>query len=133
IKDDLIPISRTSTPYNVSRSLEDVGTQLRDFDKDKIELALNTFADTFQDTPANFKATFANVKALSQTISTRDKALRELLTHANAVAGVLSDRTEDFTKIVTDGNDLLAELQRRRYVISNFARDFDYAGEQARK
>src|SRR5581483_347012 len=133
MKDDLIPISRTSTPYNVSRSLEDVGTQLHDFDKDKIEQALNTFADAFQDTPANFKETFVNVKALSQTISTRDERLRELLTHANAVAGVLSDRTEDFTKIVTDGNDLLAELQRRQELVRGLFTEFDYAAQEARK
>jgi phospholipid/cholesterol/gamma-HCH transport system substrate-binding protein len=132
IKDDLIPISRTSTPYNVSRSLEDVGTQLHDFDKDKIEQALNTFADAFQDTPENFRETFINVKALSQTISTRDQALRELLAHANAVAGVLSDRTDDFTKIVTDGNDLLAELKDRQELLRGFFKEFDYAGQQAR-
>jgi phospholipid/cholesterol/gamma-HCH transport system substrate-binding protein len=130
IKGDLIPISRTSTPYNVSRSLEDVGTQLHDFDKDKIEQALNTFADAFQDTPANFRETFVNVKALSQTISPRDQKLRELLTHANAVAGVLSDRTEDFTKIVTDGNDLLAELERRQEIVDGFFKDFNYVAVQ---
>jgi phospholipid/cholesterol/gamma-HCH transport system substrate-binding protein len=133
LKDDLIPISRTSTPYNVSRSLEDVGTQLHDFDKEKIEQALNTFADTFKDTPANFKETFVNVKALSLTISSRDQALRELLVHANSVAGVLSDRTDDFTKIVTQGDDLLAELQRRQQVVNGLFHDFNYVAEQARQ
>src|SRR5581483_3303298 len=132
MKDDLIPISRTSTPYNVSRSLEDVGTQLHDFDKDKIEQALNTFADTFQDTPENFRQTFTAVTALSQTISSRDQKLRELLTHANAVAGVLSDRTDDFTKIVTDGNELLAALRHRQEVLGDLFTDFDYAAQQAR-
>jgi phospholipid/cholesterol/gamma-HCH transport system substrate-binding protein len=132
LKDDLIPISRTSTPYNVSRSLEDVGTQLHDFDKEKIEQALNTFSDTFQDTPANFKDTFVNVKALSKTIDSRDQALRELLAHANSVAGVLSDRTDDFTKIVTDGSDLLAELQRREDVVNGLFHQFNYVAEQAR-
>jgi phospholipid/cholesterol/gamma-HCH transport system substrate-binding protein len=114
MEDDLIPVSRTSTPYNVSRSIEDVSAQMRDFDKQKIEDAMNTFADAFQDTPANFRATFKNLKELSLTINTRDQALRELLAHANAVSGVLSERTDTFVKILQDGTPLLAELQRRQ-------------------
>jgi phospholipid/cholesterol/gamma-HCH transport system substrate-binding protein len=129
---DTIPLARTTTPYNVSRSIEDVTAQLRDFDKPRIEAALNAFSDAFQGTPANFKATFQNVRALSETISSRDAALRELLSHANAVSGVLNDRTEAFQKIVTDGNGLLAELQRREQVINDLFRQFNYVAEQVR-
>lgn len=130
---DLIPVSRTRTPYNVSRSLEAVTDQLQGFDKQKIEDALNSFAGAFQDTPANFRETFKNVKALSVSIDSRDQALRELLMHANAVSGVLSDRTESFQKIVTDGNTLLAELQRREEVLNDLFKDFNYVAEQARQ
>ncbi|MDT7655309.1 MAG: phospholipid/cholesterol/gamma-HCH transport system substrate-binding protein, partial [Pseudonocardiales bacterium] len=76
---DVIPLERTTSPYNISRSIEDVTAQLQGFDKPKLEAALNSFSDAFQDTPENFKQTFANVKALSETINTRDAALRELL------------------------------------------------------
>jgi phospholipid/cholesterol/gamma-HCH transport system substrate-binding protein len=130
---ETIPETRTTTPYNVSRSIEDVAQQLHDFDKPKIEAALNTFSDAFQDTPANFKATFANVKALSDTISSRDAALRELLSHANGVSAVLSDRTEQFQKILTDGNSLLGELQDRQEMLHELFRNFNYVAEQARQ
>src|SRR5882757_3400103 len=130
---DTIPVSRTTTPYNVSRSIEDVTAQLAGFDKPKIEAALNSFADAFQDTPANFKATFENVKRLSLTISSRDQTLRELLSHANGVSGVLADRTESFRKILIDGNQLLAELQRRQELFNELFRNFNYVAEQARQ
>jgi phospholipid/cholesterol/gamma-HCH transport system substrate-binding protein len=133
MEDDLIPVSRTSTPYNVSRSIEDVSAQLRDFDKQKIEDAMNTFADAFQDTPANFRDTFKNLKALSLSVNTRDQNLRALLQHANTVSGVLSDRTESFVKILEDGTPLLLELQRRQEVLDNLFSDFQHVAEQAKK
>lgn len=133
MEDDIIPISRTSTPYNVSRSLEDVGTQIQQFDKDKIEEALNSFAGAFQDTPENFRDTFKNVKALSISLNSRDQALRELLAHANGVSGVLSDRTESFRRILLDGNTLLLELERRQEVVNNLFKDFNYVAEQVRQ
>jgi phospholipid/cholesterol/gamma-HCH transport system substrate-binding protein len=133
MKDDLIPVSRTSTPYNVSRSLEDVGTQIQGFDKEKIEEALNSFSGAFNDTPANFRETFKNVKALSISLNSRDQALRELLAHANGVSGVLSDRTETFRRILLDGNTLLVQLERRQEVVNNLFKDFNYVAEQARQ
>jgi phospholipid/cholesterol/gamma-HCH transport system substrate-binding protein len=129
---DVIPLAQTTTPYNVSRSIESVTAQIKDFDKPKIEEALNVFSDTFKDTPENFKATFTNVKALSQTISSRDQALRELLQHANAVSGVLADRTGDFESILNDGNQLLAELEQRRELFQHLFERFNYVAEQAR-
>jgi phospholipid/cholesterol/gamma-HCH transport system substrate-binding protein len=130
--DDVIPISRTSTPYNVSRSLEDVGTQIQGFDKDKIEQALNSFSGAFQDTPENFKETFKNVKALSVSLNSRDQGIRELLGHANGVSAVLADRTETFRRITIEGNRLLKEIADRQEVVDNFFKDFTYVAEQAR-
>ena len=131
--DYLIPISRTSTPYNVSRSIEDVSAQLRDFDKPKIEESLNAFADAFQDTPANFQHTLQNVKALSVSISSRDQALRELLQHTNQVSTVLNDRTSSFERILLDGNELLGELQRRQQVVNDLFRQLNYVADQTRQ
>ena len=130
---DVIPLAQTIAPYNVSRSVEDVTAQIRDFDKPKLEAALNTFADALQDTPANLKATMVNVKALSRTIDTRDQALRELLQHANGVSKVLSDRTDHLRAILLDGNNLLAELQSRRELFGQLFRDLNYVTDQARK
>lgn len=128
-----IPLGQTSAPYNVSATLQKAGRQLQGFDDAQIEQALNTFADAFQDTPANFRATFQNVKDLSLSISSRDAALRELLAHANEVSKVLADRTESFEQILIDGSTLLAELQRRQEVVDKFFRDFTYVAEQARQ
>jgi phospholipid/cholesterol/gamma-HCH transport system substrate-binding protein len=50
-------------------------------------------------------------------VASRDKALRELLDHANGVTGVLADRSGDFTALVKDGDMLFKEISKRRAAI----------------
>ncbi|WP_051342624.1 MCE family protein [Pseudonocardia spinosispora] len=129
---DTIPLARTSTPYNVTASLERLTRQTQDFDKPKIEAALNAFSDAFADTPDDVHKTLVNVRALSDTISSRDQAVLELLSHANAVSGELDDRTAQFQSLLVDGNSLLGELQQRQRVLNELFRNLNYVAEQAR-
>ncbi|MGW3725986.1 MCE family protein, partial [Streptomyces sp. NPDC000851] len=55
---------------------------------------------------------------ISRTVASRDKALRELLDHANGVTGVLAERSDDFTALVDDGDKLFKEISKRRKAIS---------------
>jgi phospholipid/cholesterol/gamma-HCH transport system substrate-binding protein len=130
---DTIPMVHTTAPYNVTKSIEDVTTQVHDFDKPQLQAALNAFSEAFRDTPENFKATFSNVKALSETINSRDGELRELLSHANGVTAVLNDRTAQFESLLIDGSTLLHELQRRREYLDDIFRQFNYVTEEIPK
>jgi phospholipid/cholesterol/gamma-HCH transport system substrate-binding protein len=114
---DTIPLARTSAPYNLSETLENVTRQVGEIDQLQLQEALNTFSDAFADTPPTVQATLQNVKRLSDTIASRDAALRELLQHANSVSGTLNDRVGQIRQLVQDSNLLLAELQSRREVI----------------
>jgi phospholipid/cholesterol/gamma-HCH transport system substrate-binding protein len=54
---------------------------------------------------------------LSQTIASRDDALRRLLAGGNSLSGVLAERSGQITTLIGDGNLLLDELYRRRDAI----------------
>jgi phospholipid/cholesterol/gamma-HCH transport system substrate-binding protein len=128
-----IPESRTQAPYNIDQSLEQVTQQIHDFDKPRMSAALNTFADTFADTPENLRGALVNVKRFSETISSRDQALRELLSHTNVVSGVLNERTEQFQTVLTDGNELLLELRQRHEAITRIFKSVSYVTDQIAK
>jgi phospholipid/cholesterol/gamma-HCH transport system substrate-binding protein len=128
---DTIPLTRTTPPYDLSRSLEDVTKQVGGFDKPQIEAALNTFADALQNTPQGFRETFVNVRRLSETISSRDQAVAELLQHANGVSAVLNDRKDQLKTLIVDGNSLLSELQHRQQVLTDLIENLTYAAQQA--
>jgi phospholipid/cholesterol/gamma-HCH transport system substrate-binding protein len=112
-----IPLDRTVSAYDVVQAFSDLATTTDQIDTKQLATALDTVAATFKDSPADVKASLAGISRLSQTVSSRDSALRDLLAHADSVTAVLSDRSTQLTTLIDDGNALLTEIQRRRDVI----------------
>lgn len=108
-----IPLNRTTVPYDVTDALSDVTANVSQVDTGKVSGALDTLSDTFKDTPPQVKAVLDGLSRLSETVNSRDLALRDLLLHANNVSGVLAKRDDQLVKILTQGSTLLAELNQR--------------------
>lgn len=112
-----IPLERTSSPYDVTNALSTLTRKSADIDKDGLARALDTVSATLHDTPAPLHSALDGVNRVSQTIASRDQELRELLAHAQHVTDLLAQRSGDIVSLVSDGRQLLAELNRRRDVI----------------
>ncbi|WP_274561088.1 MCE family protein [Streptomyces spiramyceticus] len=112
-----IPLSRTVAAYDVVEAFSDLTTTTEKIDTEELATALDTISATFEDSPAEVRASIKGLSKISRTIASRDKALRELLGHANGVTGVLSERSGEFTKLVKDGDKLFKEIAERRQVI----------------
>ncbi len=113
----VIPLSRTLTPYDVYPAFSDLTKTVGAIDTSQLGKSLETLAQTFKDTPASVRSTLTGLSRLSNTISSRDQALRTLLARANTVTGVLADQDAQLSKLITDGNLLLTELNNRRDAI----------------
>ncbi|WP_409468701.1 MCE family protein [Streptomyces sp. HC307] len=113
-----IPLTRTVPAYDVVQAFSDLTTTTEEVDTDQLATALDTISTTFQDSPAEVRASIKGLSKISRTVASRDKALRELLDHANGVTGVLAERSEDFTALVDDGDKLFKEISKRRKAIS---------------
>jgi len=113
----VIPRSRTTSPYDVVDAISQLSVVSSEIDTKQLGTALNTLSDTFNNTPADLKATVSGLSRLSRTISSRDESLRELLRQTKQVSGVLADRSGQLTKLISDGNLLLTELDKRRTII----------------
>ena len=112
-----IPLSRTLSAYDVVEAFGDLTSNIQQIDTSQLANALNTLSADFQDTPADVKASLNGLSRLSQTISSRDDALRELLVHADSISAVLSDRSDQLTTLINDGDLLLQQIEARREVI----------------
>jgi virulence factor Mce-like protein len=108
-----IPLRRTVAAYDVVQAFSDLTTTSEKVDTEQMAKAL----DTIQDSPAEVRASIKGLSRISRTVASRDKALGELLDHANGTTGVLADRTKDFTALVKDGNSLFKEISKRRTAI----------------
>lgn len=112
-----IPLTRTVSAYDVVQAFSDLATTNEQIDTKQLADALDTVATTFKDSPDEVKASLQGLSRLSQTVAGRDEALRELLTQANGVTKVLSDRSSQLTELINDGDALFQELERRRDAI----------------
>ncbi|MDQ0748047.1 virulence factor Mce-like protein [Streptomyces africanus] len=112
-----IPLKRTVPAYDVVQAFSDLTTTTEKVDTDRLAKALDTISTTFEDSPQEVRASLKGLSKISRTVASRDKALGELLDHANGVTGVLADRSGDFTALVEDGDKLFKEINKRRAAI----------------
>ncbi|MFM9035473.1 MAG: MCE family protein, partial [Mycobacterium sp.] len=125
-----IPLERTRSPYDLPSALGDLTTAISGLDTSQLSRALTTLSKTFADTPANLKTALQGVAAFSDTLNTRDAALRNLLADANKVTGVLAKRSDQIAALVANTNALLTELVRQRDSIDTLMSDLGRAAEQ---
>lgn len=115
----VIPVERTSTPYTLNIALQDLGGSVGKLDKPRLEQALSVLTDSLHQATPQLRGALDGVAALSRTLNARDEAFGELLGHAKSVTGLLSERADQVTKLVDDGNQLFASLDRRRQALAN--------------
>lgn len=106
-----IQVERTTSPYELPHALGDLTNTISGLNTSDLSAALQTLAETFQDTPPELKVAVQGVARFSQTLDERDAQLRSMLASANKVTGVLSDRTDEIVGLIADSNALLAQLQ----------------------
>ncbi|GCB44901.1 MCE family protein [Streptomyces sp. NL15-2K] len=125
-----IPLKRTVSAYDVVQAFSDLTTTTEEVDTDRLAQALDTISTTFEDSPSEVRASLKGLSRISRTVASRDKALRELLDHANGVTGVLADRSSDFTALVKDGDTLFKEISKRRTAIHKLLKSSAALGVQ---
>ncbi|MDQ0993775.1 MCE family protein [Streptomyces sp. V3I7] len=125
-----IPLRRTVSAYDVVQAFSDLTTTSEKVDTDRLAKALDTISVTFQDSPAEVRASIKGLSRISRTVASRDKALQELLDHANGVTGTLAGHTKDFSALVKDGDALLREISRRREAIHQLLKSSALLGIQ---
>jgi phospholipid/cholesterol/gamma-HCH transport system substrate-binding protein len=123
-------LERTRAPYTLNNALQDLGGNVRDLDKPRFEEALGVLTDSMRDATPQLRGALDGVSALSRSINRRDEALRQLLTHAKSVTGVLNQRAAQVNRLVLDGNQLFAALDERRQALGALIAGIDDVSQQ---
>lgn len=115
--DRAIPRDRTVTPYDVTEAFNGLATTAGSIDTQQLADSFTTISDTFRNAPAHVRTALDGLSALSKTVSSRDDQLADLLANAKQITTTLANSNEDFEQLLSDGNLLLGELDRRRQAI----------------
>jgi phospholipid/cholesterol/gamma-HCH transport system substrate-binding protein len=114
---DIIPTSRTSSPYSLTEAVSDLTNYAADTDTATLNQSLDTLSATIDQVAPQLGSTFDGLTRLSQTLNSRNKTLGDLLKSTGNVAGILSQRSRQVNTLILDANDLLDVLVARRQAI----------------
>ena len=115
--DDVIPVSRTSSPYSLTEAVSELTTNTAGTDTGDVNQALDTLSETLDRITPQLGPTFDGVTRLSRSLNSRNDSLRALLKSAGAVSGVLAQRSQQLNTLILNANDLIGVLNDRREAI----------------
>lgn len=116
---DVIPTTRTGSPYSLTESLSEFTANTRDTDTAAINQSLNTLSATIDRVSPQLGPTFDGISRISKALNERNGSLTNLLKTAADVTGILSQRSQQVNTLILNANELLGVLEQRRYAIVN--------------
>ncbi|WP_408897562.1 MCE family protein [Nocardioides sp. R1-1] len=114
---DVIPLSRTTAPYDVVAAFSGLSERAGAIDTDQLAASLTMLADLTRNTPEKFRAALRGVSGLARTVATRDAQLERLLRDVARVSRVLASRDDDIVSLMRDADGLFRALLGRRAAI----------------
>ncbi|KUI27126.1 mammalian cell entry protein [Mycobacterium sp. IS-1742] len=114
---EVIPVSRTSSPYSLTDALSDLTINTANTNTESLNQSLDTLATTLDQIAPQLGPTFDGLSRLSRSLNSRNENLSNLLEAAGDVSGILSERSQQVNTLILNANDLLAVLNERRDAI----------------
>ena len=100
--DEVLPLTQSTTPYQLYDAFSDLTKSTSQWDLDTLKRSLNTLSETVDQTSPNLSAALDGIARFSDTLGKRDQQVRDLLSQANKVAGVLGNRSEQVNRLLLD-------------------------------
>jgi phospholipid/cholesterol/gamma-HCH transport system substrate-binding protein len=114
-----IPLSRTTSPYDVQQAFSDIGQQLGQIDTAQLARSLQALSDAFASTPPYVRTALRGLADLSSSVASRQAQLAAVLAGTRTVTGTLASEDARFQALLGDGNLLLSELRQRQAAIAS--------------
>jgi phospholipid/cholesterol/gamma-HCH transport system substrate-binding protein len=127
---DVIPLSRTSSPYSLTEALDDLTTNTAGTNTDAINQSLDTLSVTLDQIAPQLGPMFEGLTRSSQALNERDQTLADLLRSARDVSGILSERSQQVNSLILNANDLLDVLAQRRAAIVDLLQNTSAVAKQ---
>ena len=112
-----IPTSRTTSPYDVLDAFNGLSQTVDQLNTDQLAQSFQVLSETFAHSPADVRNALNGLSSLSNTISSRDQQLAQLLSNTGQISQTLASRDAEVQKLLDDGTLLLGMLQQRKQAI----------------
>lgn len=131
-QNDVIPTSRTSSPYSLTDAVSDLTANTAGTDTGQLNQSLDTLSATIDQLAPQLGPTFDGLSRLSKSINGRNEDLATLLKSASEVSVVLGERSTQLNTLILNANDLLGVLDDRRGAIVDLLASTTAVSQQLR-
>ncbi len=116
-EDEVIPVSRTRSAYDIDGVFGDLTTTTEEIDTGQLSKALDVVSETMDSSSPQVHATFEGISRLSRTVASRDAQIRALLSSSRSVSALLADRSHDIVRLMDRSDLVFREIERRKAAI----------------
>ncbi|MFC8043346.1 MCE family protein [Nocardia sp. NPDC057353] len=109
-----IPLAQTTVPYDLETALQDATTTFDQIDADRIAESMSALSRELDGVPALIPGILADVRSLSEVVSTRRDQIGALLTSTAQVTTVLDGQQAGLAAVVGRGRTLLQQIIARQ-------------------
>lgn len=113
-QDALIPLDRTTPPYDVTEALSNLTKNVTNINTPQLSDAMNTVSQTLSDSSQQVGPVLNGLQCISTTIGSRDQAIQDLLKSTSGISGVLASRDAQVQQLIGDGGILFSTLNAQR-------------------
>jgi phospholipid/cholesterol/gamma-HCH transport system substrate-binding protein len=114
---DVIPTTRTSSPYSLTEAMGDLTTNTAGTDTTALNQSLDTLSATLDQIAPQLGPTFDGLTRLSRSLNNRNETLADLFKSAGDLTGILSERSQKINTLILNANDLVGVFNERRQAI----------------
>lgn len=115
--DDLIPVERTSSAYDIVGVFGDLTTTTERIDTGRLSEALDVVADTVDQASPEIAASLDGITRLSQAVASRDEDIQSLLVSSREVSKLLAARSDDIVDLMGSADLVFQEVQKRKRAV----------------
>lgn len=130
LKDDRIPISNTTVPYDLAKTIETGTPLLEKIDADKWAQSMNTLNQQLGDSPKMVGDALDSIGVLSQIIMDRRAQVDALLKNFDTVTKVLDDNRNNILTVITQGQAIANRIVERQGLLRNLLDNVAALSEQ---
>ncbi len=114
LRDDRIPLSQTTVPYDLETALQDATTTFDELDADQIAASMTSLSQGLDGLPSLVPGILRDIRSLSNVIATRRDQIGTLLTSTDQVSTVIRTQQAELGSVVGQGGAVLRQILARQ-------------------
>ncbi len=111
---DVIPLDRTSVPYEIYQASNQGTSVLEEIDGDALNEMLVELAKLTEVTQEEVGIALEGLNELGTGLNEKDEELRSLLSGSRELTALLADEGDELVRLIDASNDVLGSLARKR-------------------